>query len=223
MPPLPHVSKVIKVEHLFGLSENVDALSRQFWHYTGTTPSNTDILTFADNAVSGFTANCLEDLHEDFSYFGVLATDLSSDTGAEATSSVVANGTLTGAAMPQDTALVIAYEIARRYRGGHPRGYWPFGDATFLSDPATWNPTELNQMVNDLVSLQTATALGGWSGSGTLTQVNVSYYHGFTVITNPSTGRARNVPTPRPTPLVDNVTTYIGRPRVGSQRRRLGR
>jgi hypothetical protein len=50
--------------------------------------------------------------------------------------------------------------------------------------------------------------------------VNVSYYNGFTVVTNPTTGRARNVPTLRGTPVVDTVTGIVARVQVGSQRRR---
>jgi hypothetical protein len=60
-----------------------------------------------------------------------------------------------------------------------------------------------------------------WSGASSLAQVNVSYYKGFTVVTSPTTGRARNVPTLRSAPVVDAVTAQAVRTSIGTQRRRI--
>jgi len=57
-------------------------------------------------------------------------------------------------------------------------------------------------------------------GITTLAEVNVSYYAGFTLHTG-TTGRVRNVPTPRAVPLVDPVTSQITRAGIGQVRRRL--
>jgi hypothetical protein len=54
---------------------------------------------------------------------------------------------------------------------------------------------------------------------GTLAHVNLSYYKGFTNVTN-SSGRERAVPTYRDAALVDPVTGYFGKAIMGSQRRR---
>ncbi len=54
-----------------------------------------------------------------------------------------------------------------------------------------------------------------------LGQVNVSYYEGFKVVTDPLTGRSRNVSQLRPEgPAVDRITSFSINPKLGSQRRR---
>jgi hypothetical protein len=223
MPALPNVNKVIRTDFLFTLVSGIPALSRQFYHYSGTAPTNADILTFADNAGAAFEASPAEDLSSDYTFLGVEATDLSSPTSAQALSSVSVNGGLSGSFLPQDICFVMAYEIARRYRGGHPRGYWPFGVEESLVDERTWDTSFVGQVAADLATMQGLINSGGWSGAGTIKQVSVSYFHGFTVVVNPTTGRARNVPTVRGVPVVDDVTQYVGRPLVGTQRRRIGR
>jgi hypothetical protein len=60
----------------------------------------------------------------------------------------------------------------------------------------------------------------GWAGAGTLSHVSLSYFSGFTVITSPTTGRARNVPTVRSSPLIDPVVTLKTQTSIGTQRRR---
>jgi hypothetical protein len=54
---------------------------------------------------------------------------------------------------------------------------------------------------------------------GALAHVNLSYYKGFTNVTN-SSGRERAVPTYRDAALVDSVSGYATKALVGSQRRR---
>lgn len=54
---------------------------------------------------------------------------------------------------------------------------------------------------------------------GTLAHVNVSYYAGFTNITN-SSGRTRAVPKYRDAAVLDNVESYAVKAEIGSQRRR---
>lgn len=223
MPALPNVSKVIRLDFLFELAGTVPALSRQFYRYSGSAPDLTDITVFADNAVAAYTGNCLGDLTAEKTFLGVEATDLSSATAAQALSPVSVAGTDGANPNPNDVALVVGYQIGRRYRGGHPRGYWPHGGEPNLADPRTWDSGSLSTFVGDLAAMQSSIIAGGWGTSGTITQVNVSYFRGFTVVTSPTTGRARNVSTPRSTPLVDTVVNYIGRPLIGNQRRRVGR
>jgi hypothetical protein len=115
---------------------------------------------------------------------------------------------------------VASYEISRRYRGGHPRGYWRFGTVTDLTDSRDWSNTAVTAFGSGLNAYFTAIFGDGWTGAGTLSHVNVSFYSGFTVVTNPRTGRASNVPTVRGTPITDAVTSIIIRPNIGTQRRR---
>jgi len=52
-------------------------------------------------------------------------------------------------------------------------------------------------------------------------QVNVSYYEGFKVVTDPRTGRSRNVSLVRPEgTAIDAITGFSSNPKLGSQRLR---
>jgi hypothetical protein len=97
------------------------------------------------------------------------------------------------------------------------------GVTTDLDSPQLWDGGPVTDFQSAVDGFFTDVIAGGWGGAGTLTHLNVSYYAGFTVVVDPVTGRARNLPTPRVTPLKDAITANIVRSRIGSQRRRLGR
>ena len=224
MPPLPSVPKVIKITFKHSYGGDTDVLSTIHEEYTGTPPTTAEIATFAtacgaawDSNMAAYASSAQVSLEE------VYATDLSSDTAAQAQVAAVFPGTGGGAALPADTCFVIGYEIARRYRGGHSRGYWPLGTETEVLSPQLWTTAAVTAMTATFVGMQAAIAAAGWSGAGTISQVNVSYFSGFTVVTSPTTGRARNVPTVRATPLIDPIVDVVGRQPFGSQRRRVRR
>jgi hypothetical protein len=129
-------------------------------------------------------------------------------------------GTASGATLPAQICTVISYRIARRYRGGHPRGYWPFGAQTGLVDAGHWTSGYASAVDTQIAAFFTAVQAAGWAGAGTLSHVSLSYFSGFTVITSPTTGRARNVPTVRSSPLIDPVVTLKTQTSIGTQRRR---
>jgi hypothetical protein len=64
-----------------------------------------------------------------------------------------------------------------------------------------------------------AAALTDGVGVSLVSYVNISYYHGSTVFITPS-GRARNISTPRATPIVDAILSHTTSQIVASQRRR---
>jgi hypothetical protein len=115
---------------------------------------------------------------------------------------------------------MIQFNIARRYRGGKPKIFLPAGVAADISNTNTWGSTFLATANTDWAAFAAAVLAAGWTGAGTLTHVNVSYYTGFTVVTNPVTHRARNVPTLRGAPVVDTVISYAAEVDIASQRRR---
>lgn len=221
MPALPDVSKVLKVALIFTDGINTDIVTRFYIQYSGSAPGNADADAYASSVHAEFASSLAADMNEALSLITVEVTDLSTVSSAVGTWSGVEPGTATDDPVPIDNALVSSYIIGRRYRGGHPRGYWPLGQATNLQTPQTWTSAFISGVHNDLNDFFTNIRADGWSGSGTLTHVNVSYYTGFTVVTDPLTGRARNVPTLRGTPLIDAITSRIERIRIGVQRRRL--
>jgi hypothetical protein len=118
-------------------------------------------------------------------------------------------------------SVVSSYTIQRRYRGGHPRGYWPFGVTTDLQNDVDWTAAFVTACNTGFSTFFTALFAAGWTGAGTLTQVNVSYYDGFTVVVSPTTGRARNVPTLRVSPVQDTILIVACKVSIGTQRRRI--
>lgn len=221
MPPLPAASKVVSLAVMGTFLNGGRWLSRVYVQYTGTAPTNADLAAFLTSVDTALNTNLKPLMNADVNATELHAIDLTSSTSAVADKVIARTGTRAGTAIPADAASVISYEIARRYRGGHPRGYWPFGSVTDLATPRIWGAAAVAAFKSGYDAWMTAVLAAGWTGAGTLTQVNVSYFHGFTVVTNPITGRARNVPTLRVAPTIDAVTSTIARTSFGTQRRRI--
>jgi hypothetical protein len=153
-------------------------------------------------------------------FVAVQITDLSSPSAGVGEWAGSHAGTRSGSILPVGVCVVLNKEIARRYRGGKPRQYLPYGTDSDLSGASRFTSAFTSDLVTAWDGFQ-GTLSGTAVGPATITnEVNVSYYDGFTVVTNPSTGRARNKPTLRATPLVDSVLEYSASEVPGSQRRR---
>ena len=128
----------------------------------------------------------------------------------------------TGAVLSGGTALLQNLQIARRYRGGKPRRYWPVMVAADLTTPQEWDITTLATMTTEWQTSYLDVLLGSsYSGTTLADEVNLSYYHGFTLVTNPITGRGKNVSTPRAVAIApDVITGFVLNSKPASQRRR---
>lgn len=223
MPPLPPVPAVVK---LLMQTTNADAgyvsVNGIHIHYTGTAPTPSQLASFATTAATAWGSAYNSHMSSSDSLTGVEAMDLTSPTAATADVTVAHPGTLTGTQLADDVAFVLSAQVARRYRGGHPRSYLKLGDVTSVGDGRTWDSGFLTAVVTASAGLYTAIEGAGWSGAGTLSPVNVSYYFGYHNVLYPS-GRRVDVPSLRVSgPVVDQITGFVGRPRFGTQRRRLG-
>lgn len=135
------------------------------------------------------------------------------------TVSVSHAGAGSGTSLPAQCSINVEYNISRRYRGGKPRMYLPPGTTANQADDSHWSGaflTSVNSAINSFISAIEALSVGSM---GTLAHVNLSYYKGFTNITN-SSGRERAVPTYRSTALTDTIQSYAAKAVIGSQRRR---
>lgn len=200
-------------------SSDINVTTTLFFRYTGSPPNAaacTALATDLSNAVEAENALW----HEDTTLLGVKITDLSSVSGGVGQVTVAQNGLITAPPLAGGTAVVVNYLINRRYRGGKPRSYFPWLSSGSLITRQQWGATDVNNVLAGVETIMAA-FIGATSGGCTISaHANVSYYSGFTVVTNPVTGRARNVPKLRLDPQVDDVvgTTVLSRP--GSQRRR---
>ena len=142
------------------------------------------------------------------------AIDLSNPAALPGVGIVGGGGQLTSPGITAETAVLVNMKVARRYKGGHPRVYFPAGASTDISAPQAWSAAFTG-------TFQTAfqtflTSVQGASGGPSITGlVNVSYYSGKSSVTGK--------PVPRPTPLVEPIVSWSVNPIPGSQRRRMGR
>jgi hypothetical protein len=218
MPALPTIPNVLKASLLWSVSSDVDVRTGLYFSYSGGAPNNASCSAFAAAAYAAF-GSFGEDWDVDTSLTGCEVIDLSSASGGVGLHSGTTVGNLqhpiSGA-----SCVLVNYQIARRYRGGRPRSYLPWGDQTTVGNRQTWGGTYIDGVTTH-VGDAFAGIIGQTSGGTTISQhVNVSYYEGFTVETSPSSGRARNVPTLRSSPVVDTIVGFSVSTRIANQRRR---
>jgi hypothetical protein len=205
---------------MWGEDPNTNDWGTRFYlSYTGSAPSGANCATLATDVAAAWASH----LNSLFSSNAILeevdVIDIASHTGASGQANPVAAGARSGTSLPAQVAFNIEYGISLRYRGGKPRGYYPFGVDGDLQDVAHWS-TDFQGDVQTGIDAFFAEVVGLSVGSmGTLAHVNLSFYSGFTNHTNTS-GRARAVPTYRATAQSDPVVSYIPKALLSSQRRR---
>jgi hypothetical protein len=218
---LPAVPATLRVALLVEADTVAPCLTRFFVTYTGTAPSDAQLTTFNGAVASAWGSDIAPLVDTNSVLIQIESIDLTSSTSAVATTTESTAGTRSGTQLPAQLAMVTSYEIARRYRGGHPRGYWRAGITTDLGQPRAWATGFVTSFQSGVNSFFTAVLAATWSGAGTLTQSNVSYYEGFTPTPYPPSGRYKNVSKLRVGgPVVDTVTSRVARSSVGTQRRR---
>jgi hypothetical protein len=209
MPPLPYAPGCVKIV-VAGHVDDGDFLNIFHVGYAGATPSTTQlagyITTIHDALVYPYNHNGSLLLGLD----SIEATDLSSDTGAVYSTTDSTVGTVEGSVLPISSAVVVSWEVNRRWRGGHPRTYYPLGTAGTLEGSSTkdWQASFLTNVQNDAEAWRVASDAGTIDSTTWYGLVNLSYY------------TAKEL---RPTPVLDPVVSTIARPRICTQRRRLGK
>lgn len=219
MPALPLVPNVLRTDLYWSDQADANVSTVSYWRYSGSPPNASDAANLATAWCNAVIA-CNGLWSHNVVLTGAKATDLSSSSGGVGTVTVAEIGGLESADLAGGTALVSGYLINRRYRGGKPRNYWPWGTTASLGSRQAWSSDFISACASDLATA-ISTFIGTTEGATTIAaHANVSYYSGFTVVTSPTTGRSRNVPKLRTSPVVDDIVgrTILGRP--GSQRRR---
>lgn len=219
MPALPPVPNVLRADLQFSIPSAGLIHTRFLFRYSGGPPNSSDATNLAADIYS--PASAFHTFYDtETTLQGVEVTDLSSPSGGQGVHAQATVGTEAGGLLTGGTAVLVNYLIARRYRGGKPRSYFPFFTTSDLANRDAWAAGSTSAFDSALATFFGA-VIGTVAGTTTITDhVNVSYYDGFTVVTNPVTGRARNVPKVRTTPLVDVISSFAVSPRPASQRRR---
>lgn len=198
----------------------MDILNRLFFSFGGTPPSNATCDLIATDLFGFWNTHVSTNFYSGQTLVEVSVEDLTSATAG--VGQHVGSDAGTGGANPMSAgaAFVIRHEIARRYRGGHPRTYLGIYPDNAISDPQTWASPFNTNILGGFQAFITAAQTINEAGCVISELVNVSYYEGFTNFTYPS-GRTRPIPKLRAGgPVVDVVATTSFNPKVGSQRRR---
>jgi hypothetical protein len=202
--PHPPVPGVIKLEFLYDL-DGTGAANILHFAYDGGPPDAASCASLATEFSADWGATVRGALSYQTVLVGTVVTDLSSDMGASGQDLTARGGATVGNQPPSQVATVTKWPVALRYRGGHPKTFWPPLPIVSQRDNSNWTDlaaTNFASLVNDFV----AAALLFFAGSTTITEhVAVSYYSGHA---------------PRVTPLVLSLGDAICDPRMGSQRRR---
>lgn len=219
MAPLKPVPNVLRIRLLFTIGGKPNQGIRFFSRWSGSTPSASSLTTLCGQIAVAAVTHLIPLIHPSTSLTEVIIEDLTSSTAATGSASGVNAGTRTGAQLPADVAFVSSYEIARRYRGGHPRSYLPFGVDTDLTTSQLWKLTAVTDFVAGLEAFFATVGTSSAGGTTIGAHVAISYFKGFTIRTRVPY-RPQVLNTPRTTPLVTDVTSIAGRRGVGSFRKR---
>lgn len=219
LPPTP--SPVLGLTLHWARAGDALAQTKHLFAFTGAPADGADLANLAASVVTA----------AETAFAGVVDTvtgvsactlrDLSVAEGQQGTGGTPWVGTRTGAQLPPGSAVVVNHSVPRTYRGGKPKTFLPAGTGGDVASTGFWDTTLVDAV---------ATAWGAFTAAvdglshGTVAIgniVNVSYFTGgSTVVISPTTGRARNVPKRRTTPLVENFTAHTVSKVIGSQRRR---
>lgn len=217
-PPLPD-TPCIRVRLTYNTVANADAGNRFYFSYAGSAPTPANCTTLASDILAAFNTNCGPLLNSGFGLQEVDVLDIATESGASGQAIGTTSGGRSGAAVPIQVALGVEFGIARRYRGGKPRAYFPFGVESDMLNGKTWTTAFVNACQTDIPAFFSAVEALSVGAVGALAHVNLSYYKGFTNFTTPS-GRERAVPKYRDAALHDLVESYAVKALMNSQRRR---
>lgn len=217
-PPLPE-SSCVRVRLDYQSPAGTLAGSRFYLGYTGGAPSAANCVTLATDIAAQWESHLANLCTTDWSLVEVDVLDIATDSGASGNWTGSNAGLISGSPLPDQIASNCEFEIARRYRGGKPRMFIPPATASQLNDQNNWTPAFASDIATQVGSFFAGIEALSIGSMGTLSHVNLSYYQGFTNVTN-SSGRTRAAPKYRTSAKVDTVTGYLGKQRLASQKRR---
>lgn len=221
MPALPPVPSVIKLRLHYDVGTDANAVTVLHVSYLGPAPTSGAMSTFCTSVDALTAAEWPIYLDTETTYLGNDAVDLSSALGGSGSHGTSVAGTRATTPMGAATCVLVSYPIARRYRGGKPRSYLPWGTAEDLATRNTWSGGAVTAFHTGWSAIQNAISAAFPIGAATFESfVAVSYYGPPNRTITGSTGRVRTISTTRATPLVDILGTFSVSPKVASQRRR---
>lgn len=223
-PPLPPTpTPVLAIRLGWFIGADLTSGSTIHFAYSGAPASVAACTAIAVHVSTEAFDDVQELLGADNGLTGVEVTDLSVASGSRGENLFSVTGTLGGGPISAATAFLINYQVSRRYRGGKPRTYAPFGTATSVSTPDVWTSAFVDTVTTGWNAF--IAAISGFAADSVTIdeQVSVSYFEGFTEVPYGTPTKYRRTPTPRAVPVVDPILSTSYNPRLSNQRRRLGK
>lgn len=221
MPALPPVPGVMKAVQAYDVGTASLAICGHHIEWSGTDPTLTQLATFQAAYDAAWPTHMAPAFGNDTIFTGSELTVLTSPTSPQVNTigGLSDAGSRSGTKLSSSDSAIVQRHVARRYRGGHSRMYFPAGVEGDIAAGRIWSSAFQTAMLSAWEDFSTAIFAAGWTGAGTLQGCSISYFEGFTNVLFPS-GRYRAVPTRRVTPLVDAISHDAVNPRLGEQRRR---
>lgn len=220
MPPLPNVPGVARLRLTWSSPPNSNIQTHMYMNFTGAM-SATDAATWSGTLFNAI-GNAWKTHMSSFVHLRELElTDLTSATGVQVVHAGDIAGLVVDGVVSNATCVVTEWEIARRYRGGKARTYWPGGTESATIDTESWDPTFVTNWTGDFDALILALDAAGPGAIGLAFMVAVSYFQGFTVNLRPPLRPQVRAALRVGGPVVDTITAAEVRSKFGTQRRRL--
>jgi hypothetical protein len=199
------VPNVCKVEFLW-TQNGIPAANVRYLLYSGGPPAAGDCAAIAHDISSPFISGMMPGYPASTIFEACRVMDLASATGAEGTYTAAAPGTDSAEALPANCAILVNQTIARRYRGGHPRQYYPAPSIDSMATPSSWNSSLVANVGAAEAAFAAACTGPSYGSTDLIYVVNVSYVSGGA---------------PRVVPVVDQITGHVVSGIVRTQRRRV--
>ena len=222
MPPLANQPNVLRLDMFWQIGIELDGLTRSHWLYSGTAPTNANCISFATGALAAVVGQMIPYVASENAILGCVVTDLTTPSSGTGGDFATTPGSRAGAPLPAEVAFLLNKHIARRYRGGKPRSYLPYGTDADVLHPDHWEAAALANFTSSwatgFVPVFKALTFGGCIITE---EVSISQYAGFNTTGPDTQGRFKYPPKPRAVAIApDAITSYSGNPKMGSQRRR---
>lgn len=207
--PLPHLVTGVKFRCSGSQGSGEFGMIFHLVQGSGSDITDTDASTFATHISTAWASDIAPIINSSTILTSVVVEGLGSASDGVGAWAGTIPGTLAGEPLPAQVCVLEKDTVALRYRGGHPRHYWPAPTALAMSDPTHLTTTAQSYWNAAVSSFHTSWITEAQSLWGALSfYTAVSYYSGHA---------------PRSSPLIMPIVGYNIENMVATQRRRVGR
>lgn len=122
--PLPPVPGVFKLRFFYDLN-GFGGTNILHFAYTGGPPDAATCAAFATTARTSYASTLASNFPSSTALVATVVTDLSSAMGAEGQDLTAVAGGAPNDPPPVQVCVVTKWPVSLRYRGGHPKTFWP--------------------------------------------------------------------------------------------------